>query len=82
MKTLEVIKKAPDAFVKLQMLVFRETNEFPWDVPMKTNKCCDGKEVVVALFFMPRNTQGGNAAQHVSTVIIIRKVAFMDSAGR
>jgi len=58
--TLEVIKKVLDAFVKLQMLVFRETNEFLWDVPMKTNKCCDEKEVVITLFFMPRNTQGGN----------------------
>ena len=60
-KTFEIIKETVDMFMKFEPLIIGKADEFPGNVPLKSNKGGDEEKMIITLLIMPRDTQGGNA---------------------
>jgi hypothetical protein len=73
--SFEPVNKLPNTIQKLETLLVREGDQLVRDVPLESDECCDEFECIVALLFMPRNAQRGDATKHFVSVIVIQIIA-------
>jgi hypothetical protein len=72
--TPEVVKKTANTLTELQTFLLRKTDKLSGDVPAESNEGRYEEKMVIPFFFMPRDAQRLNAAQHFSTVIVVEEV--------